>query len=939
MAPARARRARLRFAIVAIFSTAAALAEEAPTLRPAELRCEGLESPPAVDTPQPRLSWLCESGDPEVRGQAQSAYQIIVADSSAGSAADEGNLWDSGKIVSDQSTFIAYAGAALQPHREYFWKVRIWNRDAAASEWSPPAAFSMGFLPPNSWRPDWIRGDGVTYLLRKPFPIKKDVKRAYVYASALGVYELRLNGSKVGDELFAPGWTDYRKRVQYQRYDVTDAVHRGDNVLGAELAPGWFSGKIAWFNAKRYGKQPAFAAELHLEFADGSSRVVSTDGSWETSSGPLTASDMQDGDQYDARLEKIGWDTAGYQGADWENAEVLGGESRIMAAQRDQPVGDVRTLTPVQRTQPAPGVYVYDLGQNITGIARITARGQRDAKITLRYAERLNADGTLDVTNLKLAEATDTYVMRSAGAETYQPKFTFHGFRWVSVEGLDAPPALDEVTGVVVGTLFPETGSLSTSSQELNQLLSNIRWTIRNSYLSVPLDSPQRSERLGWTGDANVMAATASWMFGLDRFYSKWQTDILDAQSYGKGETDGAMPNVAPRWMAKASGRGGGWGDVGVNLPYLLWKRYGDTGVIRASYSGTKKWLAFLERNSKNHIIPVSARVSTAGDWENAGDPTPKDLVGTFYYALDVAQVAEMAEALGEEADAAAYRARFQEIRAAIIKRYVAQDGVVANGSQTAQVFALYLGLYPQGMKDKVFRRLIDNIEKRDNHISTGYLGSQWLLKVLVENGRPDVAYDLLMQRTGPSWLYMASNEQTSLWEGWDTLNPDGTFGSKRTSLGHAALGSCGDWMFQRIGGITPDPLSPGFKHFMIEPLVGGGLTHAEANFQSPHGLIGTRWTLHGDRFTLDVTVPVNTTATVLLPPSSPGAVTESDQPIDLSDHVLSKRLPTGGVSYHVGSGRYSYAASGVSLSGRASRANEPSGRESEDEMDPSGSP
>lgn len=879
-----------------------------PVISAAKLQCEDFETPRAIDKTHPNFRWVCESSDPAERAQIQTAYQILVADSPDTLAKDTGNLWDSGKVKGDQSTFVTYAGKPLDAHREYYWKVRLWNRDDAASSWSQPASWPMGFLPSAPWEPTWIGSDGRTDLFRKDFTIQKTLKRAWVYASALGLYELRLNGSKVGSDLFAPGWTDYRVRVQYQRFDITRMVKPGANAIGAEIAPGWFAGRIGWFAKNMYGKNQSFAAQIHLEFSDGTRQVLNTDSSWKTSGGPLTESDIQDGDRYDARMEKPGWDKPGYDDSGWSAVKVRKGEDRHMVAQWSQPVGEIREMKPLEVSEPIPGVFIYDLGQNITGVVRINVRGAKGATITLKHAERLNDDGTLDQTNLKEAQATDTYILSGNGKETFQPKFTFHGFRWFSVEGLEKAPALADVTGVVVGTLLPEAGSLQTSNADLNHLLSNIRWTISNSYLSIPMDSPQRSERLGWTGDANVMAATAAWFFDVSRFFSKWQTDILDAQSSNKDDLEGLMPNVAPKWR-QAGGAGGGWGDVGVNLPYVLWKRYGDTEVIRKSYTGMKKWLTYLESKSESRIIPTKARISKAGDWENADDDTPKDLIGTYYCALDVAQVAEMAAAIGEDADAASFRKRFENIRSAFINKYVAKDGKVGKGSQTAQVFALHLGLYPDDMRDKVLGKLLENIKAHDDHLTTGYLGTQWLLPVLSENGRTDIAYKVLLQKTGPSWLYMASNGQTSLWEGWDSLKPDGAFGSKRTSLGHSALGSGGDWMFQGIGGLVPDAASPGFKHFIIRPIPGGTLKNAEMTYQSPYGRIATRWILNGKQFALEVEVPVNTSATIVLPTGNSSGVTEGGRPVASSPGVVAAGTTSGSAGYKVGSGRYSFAA------------------------------
>lgn len=886
----------------------AANAAGSPSLLPINLTCQSLVNPEGIDAPEPGLSWICSSSDPSVRGQVQTAYQVIVADSKSGLSSSSGNLWDSGKVLSDQSSHVVYAGKPLQAHQSCYWKLRVWNRDGAESSWSQPASWTMGFLPSGSWQPNWIGNSNRTSVVRKEFALAKPVKRAWVYASALGLYELHLNGQKVGDDLFAPGWTDYRKRVQYQRYEVTGLVKAGANAIGAVVAPGWFAGKIGWFNINRYGKEMLFAAQLHVEFADGSVQVVASDATWKAGSGPLTDSDLQDGEQYDARREITGWDLPGYDDAKWPAVAVNENDRRLVA-QMDQPVGLIQKITPKSVKESSPGVYVYDLGQNIAGVVRIKAKGDKGTTITLRHAELLNEDGTLDVTSLKLSKATDTYVMKGEGEETFQPQFTFHGFRHFSVQGLPAAPALTDVTGMVIGNRVPEAGSLQTSDPDLNHLLSNIRWTAHNAYLSVPMDSPQRSERLGWTGDANVMASTGVWFFDVSRFFAKWENDILDAQTYNKGDMEGGMPNVAPRWMPKEGGTGGGWGDVGVNIPYTVWQRYGDTNLIRHSYGGMKKWLAYMEKNSESHIIPVKARISTAGDWEAVNDQTPKDLVGTFYYAQDVAQVAEMAAAIGEAADATAYRKLFEEIRAAIIKKFVAKDGTVAKGSQTAQVFALRLGLYPDGMREKVVEKLVENIKAHNDHLTTGYLGTQWLLFVLTENGRADIAYKVLLQKTGPSWLYMASNGQTTLWEGWNSLNPDGTFGSKRTSLDHEALGSVGDWMFQSIGGLVPDVASPGFKHFIVRPIPGGALKHAQMNYQSPQGQISTRWELKGNQFTLDVEVPVNTTATIVLPTANAADITEGGKPVAKSPGVVAAGTADGATSYTLGSGRYSFAA------------------------------
>ena len=881
------------------------------TLSPTRLLCQGLVNPQGIDEARPRLSWYSISSDSAKRGLVQIAYQILVADSESALSNDKGNLWDSGKVTSDQSLHIAYAGKALRSHQSCFWKVRVWDGDGVVSSWSEPACWSMGFVAPDRWQPTWIgSGRDRTPLLRKEFSLAKQVKRAWVYASALGLYELRLNGQKVGDDLFAPGWTDYRARVQYQRYDVTDLVQQGDNAVGAALAPGWFAGKIAWFGNNRYGSRLALAAQLHVEFADGTTEVIASDRTWRTGSGPLTDSDILDGDHYDARLEVPGWDRPGYDDSGWTQVSVES-TNRRLTAQIDPPVGVIREVNPIGVNEPSPGLFVYDLGQIITGVVRIQVQGPKGTKITLQHTEKLNADGTLDRSNLTVAggtaEATVTYIMKGSGVETFQPQFTFHGFRYVSVEGPEDAPGLDAITGVVIGTRLPVVGSLRTSEDDLNQLLSNIVWTTHNVCLSIPMDCPQRAERLGWTGDMSVMTAAAPFLFDMSRFYAKWQVDVLDAQARKDGGKDeGLMPNVAPKFAPLRGGYGGGWGDVGVYLPYTAWKRYGDTAIVERSYEGMAKWLTFLEKTASDFIVPGT--MARPGDWENVDDNTNRSLVATAYFGFCASQMAEMAAAIGRPDDGAAYQELFQKIRKAFNDQWVRADGQVSNGSQTAQVLALQIGLLPEDLRPAAVQRLLDNIKSRDYHLSTGFLGTQWLLHVLSDHGHTDIAYRILQQRTYPSWLYMIEMGATTIWESWGSLNPDGTFAEKRRSLTHMPFGSVADWMYQSIGGLVPDDDNPAFKHFYIRPRPGGTLRQSEMTFQSPYGQIATHWTLDDNRFTLDVEVPVNTTATISLPTETLAGITESGRLVSRAPGVVELGIIDGRACYNVGSGCYSFS-------------------------------
>ncbi len=880
-------------------------------LIPANIACQGMVNPQGIDEARPALSWMSVNSGPAQRGLVQTAFQILVADSETALNDDEGNLWDSGKVVSDQSLHVVYAGKPLQSHQVCFWKVRIWDGDGAVSGWSEPASWSMGFLMPDRWEPKWIgSGEDRTPLLRKEFSLPKMVRHAWVYVSALGIYELRLNGQKVGNDLFTPGWTDYRARVQYQRYDVTDLVQKGDNVIGAVLAPGWFAGNIAWFGNNRYGSRLALAAQLHVKFFDGTTEVISSGKTWKTSSGPLMVSDILEGDHYDARMEKTGWDQPGYDDSGWLHVSEES-TNRQLTAQIDPPVGIIREIKPISVKEPSPGIFVYDMGQIITGVVRIQVQGLKGTKITIQHTEKLNADGTLDRSNLTIgeqtAEATDIYILKGPGPETFQPQFTVHGFRYVSVQGLEDAPGLNDIMGVVIGTRFTVAGSLRTSQDDLNQLLSNIGWTTQNVCLSIPMDCPQRAERLGWAGDMNVMAAAAPFMFDMSRFYAKWQVDILDALARKDGgENEGLMPNVAPKFPGVAGGYGGGWGDVGVNLPYITWKRYGDTRIIALSYEGMQKWLGFLERKGSGYIVPGTW--AKAADWINVDDATDHSLVATAYFALDVAQMAEMAAAIGRTDDVVKYRKLFEDISNAFNDQWVKADGQVSNGSQTAQVLALRIGLLPENLRPAAVQRLLDNIKSRDYHLSTGFLGTQWLLHVLSDYGHTDIAYKILQQKTYPSWLYMQEMGATTIWESWGSLNPDGTFAEKRRSLTHMPFGSVADWMYQSIGGLVPDDDNPAFRHFYIRPRPGGTLRHAEMKFHSPYGQISTRWSLDNNLFTLNVEVPVNTTATISLPADNLRGITESNRPVSLSAGVVEMGIIDGRACFKVGSGSYVFS-------------------------------
>lgn len=749
-------------------------------------------------------------------------------------------------------------------------------------------------------------GNPRTPMLRREFSLIKPVKRAWLFASALGIYTANVNGARVSTDVYAPGWTNYYRRVQYQCYDVTRQLKRGRNALGIQIAPGWYCGKIAWFGPNQYGEDcPKFLGELHVEFTDGTEQVVATDSSWKTTAGPLISADNLDGETYDARLEHPGWDKANFNDAAWQQAHIA---SFIyhprLVAQVEPPIRATETIRPETRTEPKPGVFVFKLPQDITGVVRVGVHGRPDSTVTLRYGEILNPDGTINFITLESpgipgarAEAIDRFIIPKTGVLMFQPEFTFHGFQYIEISGDIEKPALTDVVGVVYGTDVPHTGSLVTSNRFINQLQFCLQWSGRDAYMSAPMDCPQRSERLGWTGDANFYLTTAAFNFDMTAFYEKWERDML---------TDGQFTNAAPGWYPQdATGTGGGWGDAGINVPYVLWQRYDDTQIIRSSYDGMKMWIEFLRSQSPGLI--TNGSISAPADWKNTGEGTPQDLIATAYFAYDVHQLSEMSAAIGRAKDAHEYVDLFKAIKKAFIAKFVQPNGIVGSGSQTSDVLALKLGLLPDRLVHFVQKKLAENIESHQNHLTTGFVGTQWLLPVLEDMGRTDLAYAVLEQTTQPSWGYMMSRHTTTIWETWDVIAPDGSFPNGAYSLNHCALGSCGDWMYENIGGIRPDPRHPRYKHFSIRPRPSGsGVNSSTETLTTVYGQISTRWKIQGGQFVLDVTIPVNTSATLWIPAESRHAVSGDER---ISKFAGFTGMKGNAATFEVGSGHYHFTS------------------------------
>ena len=710
------------------------------------------------------------------------------------------------------------------------------------------------------------RGEPPCPYLRHSFALDGPVRRATLRWTSLGVADLFLNGEKIGDSFLMPGWSDFRQRAQVMSVDVTKMLHAGDNMLGAILGDGWYTGTLLWKNERNhYGTHPKILARLDIELRDGRKVSVSTGSGWEMRTGPIVSADIYHGESYDARKELGDWCVPGAPKTGWRPADLFPAYGGKLALKANEPVRVTQSIRPRKITEPARGAYVCDFGQNIAGVCRLKIRGRRGQKITLKFAEMLNADGTVYRENLRLARATDTYICRGGGTEEWTPRFTFHGFRYVEATGLDKKPAAGLLTALVLHTDMRPTGKFRCSNPLLNRLDRNIRWGLRGNFLDVPTDCPQRDERLGWTGDAQVFIGTAAFHYDVRDFFRKWLQDLRDGQ-----RADGAYPDVAPDVLGKYGPQQFGnaaWADAGVICPWEIYRHYGDREILAENYDAMKRWIGYQRRTSTNLIRPRTAY----GDWlaidavtaPNA--PVPCDLVGTAYFAHTTDLMAKIAGVLGKKDDARRFRKLHAEIVEAFRNAYVTPDGRVVGHCQTAYLLALAFDLLPGRLRRKALAHLVDLIEVRGNHLTTGFIGTPLLLPVLTRFGRSDLAYKILLQEDYPSWLYTVRNGATTMWERWNSYTKERGFGDVgMNSFNHYAYGAVGEWMYSVIGGIRLQ--APGFKKILFAPEPGGGLTSAECRLDTPQGRAECWWHLRGLMLRGEVCVPPGTTADLQLP-------------------------------------------------------------------------
>ena len=1051
---------------------------EGKGLMPAYLRCEYLANPLGLEEPAPRLSWIVESGE---RGQRQTAYHLLVASTEALLGKDRGDLWDTGKVESDETTGVAYAGQALRSHERCYWKVKVWDKDGRESHWSTPALWSMGLLKPEDWQAEWIGYDkprqkslleapfegakwiwhaaddpakppkgqrlfwavfdlpenskiktaqlyaaaddamrfslnghlrlitelgkdsweqahkadvpaevrpgrnelrvvvenaeaGPAGLLAKlvvttddgqthtfttdnswkstdtipddwqrgkldasswpaarivaeygaqpwgklkfsdlflppaaylcaPFRADKPVASATLYATALGLADLHLNGQRVSDDYFTPGWTDYNKRVYYRAYDVTSLVRRGENTLGAILADGWFSGYIGYRNIRdHYGKLTRLRAKLHLEYADGSTADIGTGSNWKAATGPELETDFLKGEAYDARLERTGWPQPGCDLSQWEAVNV--GSDEVHPLVQPHPGPPVRAFEEIHAkaiTEPKPGVFVLDLGQNFAGVPRLKIRGEPGQKITLRFAERLNPDGTIYVTNLRSARSTDTYICKGKGLETWQPRFTFHGFQYIEVTGVKAKPDKDTVIGVALSSDTPAVGSFTCSDPMLNRLYKNIYYTQRANFIDIPTDCPQRDERMGWTGDAQVYIRTATMNTDVQAFFTKWLTDLCEDGQ----RADGQFPMVAPVKVAEADG-GPAWADAGVICPSTIYDIYGDKRQLERHYPAMKRFIEFCRNRSTPEMLPPE-KFHCFGDWLNINADTPRDVIFAAYFARSTKLTANAAQIIGKTEDAAELNALFKQIRASFNKAYVDKDGKIKGDTQTAYAMAIDFDLVTGKKAKLAAQHLVERVEERNYHLSTGFIGTKYLMLALSKIGRADLAYRLLHNDTFPSWGFSIKQGATSIWERWDGWTPEKGFqDAGMNSFAHYSFGAVYQWIFGNVGGIQTK--GPAYKQIVIAPKMDDQLTSAKVSYASIHGLIVSDWKKKDGKLLLNATVPANVTAQIVLPAAAMD-LTESGHALDQAEDVKFLRMDGPNAVLAVGSGNYSFAS------------------------------
>lgn len=829
-----------------------------------DLKVEYQDNPLNIETTQPRFSWKLRSN---IKNTMQVSYEIRVGTD----AKNQSNTWKSLKLT-DQSVHVPYAGTALQPGTRYYWQVRIKDNHGNTSAWSETKFWQMG-IKPQDWVAQWISVDQDTSrkspLFRKQFRAGKTIKHAIANITAKGIYEAQINGKKVGDDYLSPGWTSYAKRLQYQTYDVTAMLNKGENTIGVTLGDGWYRGFIGFGHQRNfYGSTRALLLQIELTYTDGSKQTIQTDSSWKTSYGPILSSDIYNGEYYDSRLEKTGWANNGYtEDHSWQAVKVLTDGKDQLVGMVGPSIKKHEEFSIIKVIKTPKGETVVDFGQNLVGWVKLKIKGASGTKITLSHAEVLDKAGNFYTTNLRDAKQQNTYVLNGT-EQIFEPHFSFQGFRYVKLDGYPGEIDTASMKAIAIYSAMKQTGTFVTSNKLLNQLQHNIEWGQKGNFVDVPTDCPQRDERLGWTGDAQAFYRTAAFNMDVAGFFTKWLKDVA-ADQLPNGSVTHVVPNVLDQNAAGAAG----WADAATIIPWDMYIAYGDQRILEQQYSSMKAWVSYIENKAENNLWNNSWHF---GDWlfyrpdddlDGRAAVTDKHLIAQTFYANSIQRLLNAAKVLDKKDDVAKYTQLISAVKAAFVAEYLSTNGRMVSGTQTAYILALHFDMLPEALRKQAAERLVKNIRDYGNHLTTGFLGTPYLCHVLSRFGHTNVAYDLLMQETYPSWLYPVKMGATTIWERWDGIKPDGSFQNpSMNSYNHYAYGAIGDWMYRTMAGINSEESAPGYKKITIKPQPGGKVSSASAELMTSYGPVKSSWKIDAGMFKLDVVVPPNTTAEVILP-------------------------------------------------------------------------
>lgn len=882
---------------------------------------EGFKNPLGFYDTNPTFSWKLPVSE---NIKSQSAYQIVAA-SNPDLLPDNADLWDSKKQELEQSVWVKYKGKPLQSRQKVYWQVKYWNQNKEASNWSDINHFELGLLNNSDWQAKWVglntAKDSVKgrckvlihkpQYLRKRFELTNDLAVARLYITAKGVFDVSINGENVSDDVMSPGFTTYDKRIETLTYDVTNLIESGQNAIGVELASGWYSGRLLWGTTPWDNTiSPKMLCQLELEMKDGSKKIVISDESWKgTTNGPLQFSEIYDGEIYNANLIMPNWTTTNFEANNWTSVEVENIENTIkLEPKRHTTVKGKIKLTPTKITKKEE-TLIFDLNQNMVGVPLVKVPMKKGDTLKIRFAEMLSPDGTFYTKNYRSAHSTDYYIASKDGEIEYLPKFTFHGFRFVELTGFDASKKIskDWVTGIVQYSDFDDNGTFTSSHPKLNQLQSNIVWGLRGNFLDIPTDCPQRNERLGWTGDAQVFGPTSMFNADVYKFWASWLQSVREAQL-----EDGAIPWTVPDTRGNKIASSG-WGDVATIIPWKIYMRTGDIGFLEDNFEMMKHWVAYHQKKSNNYV----SNMMSFSDWlqpypesgKNTGD-TSRNLIGTAFFARSAKLTAQAAQVLGKTDEQEKYEALYKTVASSFEKKFFDEKGTVKGitETQTSYLLALAFDLLPENKIKNAQTNLLRKLEDADNHLRTGFLGTPLLSKVLDEMGEVDLIYKLLFNETYPSWFYSINQGATTIWERWNSFSKtEGYNPMSMNSLNHYAYGAIGEWMYERIAGIAP--LEPGYKQIKIAPQVRKPLTSASAELTTPYGKVASSWKIRVDEFQLEIVIPPNTNAIVIVSADTRKELLLNGIPFKGNSNVKLLNSTKDAFELEVKSGKYSFQA------------------------------